>query len=74
MKSAYLDHVIGLLTKATKYRNLARGIGDWETADRIGALAEELDQRARGLARWDEHRIRIRARQIWKRTDGRLSR
>ena len=66
MESGYLDQVVSLLTKASKYRNFAREVGDWETADRIAALAEELNQRARALAIWDEHRIRMRARQIWE--------
>ena len=52
--------------KANKYRNFARWVSDWETAQRILALAEELKNRARALARPDERRIRKRAREIWE--------
>ena len=52
--------------KARKYRDFARWVGDWETAQRIMALAEELKNRARALARPDERRIRKRAREIWE--------
>jgi hypothetical protein len=55
-----------LLMKANKYRNFARWVSDWETAQRILALAEELKNRARALARPDERRIRKRAREIWE--------
>ena len=55
-----------LLAKANKYRNFARWVGDWETAQRISMLAEELKQRARALARPNENRIRKRAREIWE--------
>jgi Protein of unknown function (DUF2934) len=59
--------VVGsLLMKARKYRDFARWVGDWETAQRIIALAEELKNRARALARPDERRIRKRAREIWE--------
>jgi hypothetical protein len=58
--------VAGLLMKANKYRNFARWVDDWETAQRILALAEELKNRARSLARPDERRIRKRAREIWE--------
>jgi hypothetical protein len=59
--------VVGsLLMKARKYRDFARWVGDWETAQRIMALAEELKNRARALARPDERRIRKRAREIWE--------
>src|ERR1700736_5785062 len=73
--SSYLDGdspvdrkqvVSGLLMKARKYRNFAMWIGDWETAQQILALAEELKQRARSLARPNERRIRKRAHQIWE--------
>ena len=58
--------VVGsLLMKARKYRDFARWIGDWETAQRILALAEELKSRALALAKPDERRIRKRAREIW---------
>jgi hypothetical protein len=56
----------GLLMKASKYRNFARWIGDWETAQRILALAEELRNRARALAKPEERRIRKRAHEIWE--------
>jgi hypothetical protein len=63
-------HLVGdLLTKANKYRSFARWIGDWETAQRILALAEELKNRARSLARPDERRIRRRAHEIWEEND-----
>jgi hypothetical protein len=58
--------VHGLLAKAYKYRNFARWVGDRETVQRILALADELIQRARALARPDEANIRRRAREIWK--------
>jgi DUF2934 family protein len=59
--------VVGsLLMKARKYRDFARWIGDWETAQRILALAEELKSRALALAKPDERRIRKRAREIWE--------
>jgi hypothetical protein len=59
--------VVGsLLMKAKKYRDFARWIGDWETAQRILALAEELKSRAFALAKPDERRIRKRAREIWE--------
>jgi hypothetical protein len=58
--------VYRLLAKAYKYRNFARWIGDRETVLRILALADELIQRARALARPDEANIRRRARDIWK--------
>ena len=47
-------------------RNFARWIGDCETAQQILALAEELKQRARYLARPNERRIQQRAHQIWE--------
>ena len=60
-------HLVGcLLTKAQKYRSFARWIGDRETAQRILALAEELKNRARSLARPDERLIRRRAHEIWE--------
>jgi hypothetical protein len=58
--------VSGLLAKARKYRDFARWIGDWETAQRISALAQELKQRALELARPNEKRIRRRAHEIWE--------
>jgi hypothetical protein len=58
--------VSGLVMKASKYRNFARWISDSETAQRILALAEELKNRARALARPDERRIRKRAHEIWE--------
>lgn len=57
--------VISLLAKAHKYRSFARWVGDRETVQHILALAEELKQRARALARPDEANIRRRAREIW---------
>jgi hypothetical protein len=60
------DVVLSLLAKAYKYRDFARWVGDRETVQRILAMAEELKQRARALARPDEANIRRRARQIWK--------
>lgn len=55
-----------LLTKADKYRQFAHRIGDHETVRRILALTEELKQRARALAKPEEAKIRIRAREIWE--------
>jgi hypothetical protein len=49
----------GLLGKANNYRTFAQWVGDWETAQRILALAE---QRARTLARPNEQRIRKRVK------------
>jgi hypothetical protein len=60
------QRVSGLLTKAHKYRDFARWVGDWETARRISALAEELKQQAFALARPNEKRIRKRAHEIWE--------
>jgi Protein of unknown function (DUF2934) len=57
--------VYGLLAKGYKYRNFARWVGDRETVQHILALADELIQRARALARPDETNIRRRAREIW---------
>ena len=55
-----------LLTKANKYRHFALWVGDQETVRRILALTEELKQRARALAKPEEAKIRIRAREIWE--------
>jgi len=46
-----------LLAKANQYRNYAQSVGDWETAERILVLTEELKQ-------WAQDRIRARAREI----------
>ena len=48
-----------LLAKANQYRNYAQSVGDWETAERILVLTEELKQ-------WAQDRIRERAREIWQ--------
>jgi hypothetical protein len=58
--------VASLLAKANKYREFARWIGDRETVRNILGLTKELKQRACALARPDENRIRIRAREIWE--------
>jgi hypothetical protein len=58
--------VAGLLAKANKYRSFARWIGDRETVQRILALAAELKQRARALAKPNQDKIRARAREIWE--------
>ena len=42
-----------------RYRNYAQSVGDWETAERILVLTEELKQ-------WAQDRIRERAREIWE--------
>jgi hypothetical protein len=55
-----------LLEKVHKYRDLARGVGDEETARRIWGLTAELKQRARALAKGNEDVIRARAREIWE--------
>lgn len=51
--------------KADKYRRLARWVGDSETVQRIGGLAEELKQQALAFAKPDDVRIRNRAHEIW---------
>jgi hypothetical protein len=57
--------VVGhLLAKANKYRQFARWVSDRETVQRILALAIELKERARALAKPDEEQIRKRAREI----------
>lgn len=61
-----MDDKTNLLWKANKYRKLARWIGDRETVQRILALAEELIERARALAKPTEEKIRKRAREIWE--------
>ena len=48
-----------LLAKANQYRNYAQSVGEWETAERILVLTEELKQ-------WTQDRIRERAREIWE--------
>src|ERR1700704_3081394 len=55
-----------LLAKADKYRRFAQWIGDHETVRRILALADELKQRARAMARPEEAKIRNRARELWE--------
>jgi hypothetical protein len=60
-----VDDKSNLLAKATKYRRLAPWVGDRETVQSILALAEELMQRARGLVKPAEEKIRKRARKIW---------
>ena len=61
--------VASLVEKANKYRNFARWVGDRETVQVILALAEELKQRARALAKPNEEKIRVRAREIWEEND-----
>ena len=58
--------VARLVEKANKYRNFARWVGDRETVRGILALVEELKQRARALAKPNEEKIRVRAREIWE--------
>ena len=58
--------VASLVEKANKYRNFARWVGDRETVQGILALVEELKQRARALAKPNEEKIRVRAREIWE--------
>jgi hypothetical protein len=60
------QNVRSLVTKAEKYRNLARMVTDWRTAENILALVKELKQRARALATPNEKYIRKRAWEIWK--------
>jgi Protein of unknown function (DUF2934) len=60
-----VDDKSNLLAKANKYRRLAPWVGDRETVQSILALAEELMQRARGLVKPAEEKIRKRARKIW---------
>jgi hypothetical protein len=61
-----VDEKTHLLSKASKYRKFANWIGDRETVQRILALAEELIQRARAMAKPDEENIRRRAKEIWE--------
>jgi hypothetical protein len=61
--------VARLVEKANKYRNFARWVGDRETVQGILALVEELKQRARALAKPNEEKIRVRAREIWEEND-----
>ena len=58
--------VASVLAKAKKYHRFTRMIGDPETARRILDLTEELKQTALAIAKADEDRIRIRAREIWE--------
>ena len=57
--------VANVLVKAKKYRRFTRMIGDPETVRRILDLTEELKQTALALAKADEDRVRIHAREIW---------
>jgi hypothetical protein len=61
--------VANLVEKANKYRNFARWVGDRETVQVILALVVELKQRARALAKPNEEKIRVRAREIWEEND-----
>lgn len=63
--------VADLLAKANKYRQFARWITDRPTVQGIQALALELKQQARALARPEEAQIRRRAHEIWE-ENGRL--
>ena len=58
--------VASLIAKAHRYRDLARWLGDSETARRISTFAKELKERARTLATPNENQIRIRAWEIWE--------
>ena len=61
-----VDDRAQLLRKASKYRRLARWVGDRETVQRILAFTEELLERARAMVKPDEEKIRKRAREIWE--------
>jgi hypothetical protein len=61
-----MDDRARLLQKASKYRRLARWVGDRETVQRILAFTEELLERARAMVKPDEEKIRERAREIWE--------
>jgi hypothetical protein len=61
-----MDDRTQLLQKASKYRRLARWVGDRETVQRIMAFTEELLERARAMVKPDEEKIRKRAREIWE--------
>lgn len=61
-----MDDRTRLLQKASKYRRLARWVGDRETVQRILAFTEELLERARAMVKPDEEKIRKRAREIWE--------
>ena len=58
--------VAELLAKANKYRTFAHWMTDGQTVRAISALALELKQQARALARPDEDHIRRRALEIWE--------
>ena len=58
--------VASLLAKAHRYRDLARWLGDGETAQRISAFSQELKQQARALAKPTEDLVRKRAWEIWE--------
>jgi hypothetical protein len=58
--------IVHLLEKARKYRTYSRWVSDRQTVRSILALAAELRDRARALARPDEGNIRNRAREIWE--------
>ena len=58
--------VADLLAKADKYRGFATWMTDGQTVRAILAVALELKQRARTLAKPDQNQIRQRAREIWE--------
>jgi Protein of unknown function (DUF2934) len=57
--------VVGLRTKADKYRMLARSLMDRETVARIMELSKELEDRALAMEKPTEDEIRTRAYQLW---------
>lgn len=60
-------HIVAdLLAKADKYRGFANWMTDSQTVRAIQAVALELKQRARALAKPDENQIRRRALEIWE--------
>jgi Protein of unknown function (DUF2934) len=58
--------VVGLRTKADKYRMLARSLTDRETVARIVELSKELEDRALAMEKPTEDEIRKRAHQLWE--------
>lgn len=57
--------VVGLRTKADKYRMLARSLTDRETVARIMEFSNELEDRALAMEKPTEDEIRRRAHQLW---------
>jgi hypothetical protein len=64
---SYKEQVADLLSKANKYRRLARTVSDQEIVGRISNLSDDLKKQAEQLNRMlREETIRTRAHQIWQ--------